>query len=102
MNTNCKYDAKKDISPLVPDLDVNLTEAIATGSVPGAGVPVEFNGIEETSQILGRPSDVFDAIEHQKYLASKADSLRSKKDSASAQVPASVPPAAPVGDSVPE
>ena len=82
-----KYDKKKDLAPVAVGLAVDLNEAIATGTIPGTGVEVEYNGIDSTSMVLGRVHDVFDAVEHQRSLASKY-SAAVKNDSAKVSAPA--------------
>lgn len=66
--TNCFYDEELDISCVVPMLNIDLEEALLTGVVPQSGIIPEFNGIEDFDGIIGRVSDVFDAIEHQRSL----------------------------------
>lgn len=66
--TNCQFLEGVDVSPVIPMMDIDLEQALLTGVVPDSGVVPEFNNLEDTDFIIGRVSDAFDAIEHQRQL----------------------------------
>lgn len=62
--SECKFDPSKDIAPVDQVGFVDLRKAFLTASVPGDLIVDEskYNGVEEPASLVGRPSDVFDAI----------------------------------------
>lgn len=56
--------SRLDRMNVVSGLAIDLGEAMKTGKVPTKVGPndVSYNGIENPTNILGRPSDVFDAM----------------------------------------
>lgn len=74
--TNCQFAEGIDISDVIPYMDIDLEEALLSGIVPQNGIIPEYNGIEETDQIVGRVYDVFDAIEHQRSLNNAMNNYR--------------------------
>lgn len=59
----CKYNPYKDIMQVVPDLGVNIDDMLQTGVVKDSGETLDNNGIDDPSAIIGRVSDVFDAMD---------------------------------------
>lgn len=60
---SCKYNPYKDIMQVVPDLGVNIDDMLQTGVVKDSGETLDNNGIDDPSAIIGRVSDVFDAMD---------------------------------------
>lgn len=59
----CKYNPDRDICEVPQGLAVDITDALQTGVIKDTDYTEETNGISEPSQVLGRVSDIFDAIE---------------------------------------
>lgn len=59
----CEFNPKRDIAEVEQGLAVDINEALRTGVVKDAEYAQTYNGIDEPSKIVGRISDVFDAIE---------------------------------------
>lgn len=76
---DCAYDPLKDVHPVEQFGFINLVDCISEGVVP-SDLSIDdssFNGVEEPASLLGRPSDVFDAIRRAEYVqngSAKADS----------------------------
>lgn len=66
------YDPVRDLSPVDQFGFVNLREAYANSSIPGdlSSEPLEFNQVEDPASLLGRSSDVFDALRKAEYVKS--------------------------------
>lgn len=67
-----KYNPVKDISPVSQTGFIDLPDAFANHNVP-AGLPTEdldYNGIDMPGAILGKPTDVFEAMEMESHIAS--------------------------------
>ena len=60
---SCKYDPYKDVQKVVPGLGVSIDDMLQTGIVKDAGEELDNNGIDSPSDIIGRISDVFDALD---------------------------------------
>lgn len=69
---NCRFNPKRDLSPVSQTGFIDLKSAFASGAVPSVAPDAEtdYNGIEDPHSILGRPSDVFEAIEMQSHINS--------------------------------
>lgn len=80
-----------DRAAVVSGLSVDLGEALKTGKVPTKVGPndVSYNGIQNPANILGRPTDVFDAMQ----MEQAAKALGTKRDEAPAETPAAETPA---------
>lgn len=65
--TECKYDPAKDMQAVEPFGFVDLKDALVNNCVPSQlpDSDTDYNGIEDPDAILGRPSDVFDALRMQ-------------------------------------
>ena len=70
MYCDCKYDEVKDISPVDQFGFIDLAECLLNGEVPASVADSEdqYNGIEDPGEILGKPSDVFDAYKMGDYI----------------------------------
>lgn len=80
--TECYYDPAVDLKPVEPFGFIDLKSAFVNKTVP-SNLPdseVDYNGIEDPASIVGRPSDVFDALRMQSELASR-DSSSKESDS---------------------
>lgn len=73
MICKCKFDPVKDIKEVDQFGFVDLNECLANGDVPSTVADSEnqYNGIEDPSEILGKPSDVFDAYRMGDYIKDK-------------------------------
>lgn len=70
MICECKFDPKKDIHEVDQFGFIDLQECLANGEVPASIADSEdqYNGIEDPAEILGKPSDVFDAYKMGDYI----------------------------------
>lgn len=59
----CDSNMQRDADKVVPDLGVSIDDMLRTGIVKNSGETLENNGIDSPDQIIGRVSDVFDAID---------------------------------------
>lgn len=61
---NCNYDPVKDLHPVDQFGFVDLASALENNAVPSqmAGAETDYNGIENPDSILGKPSDIFEAM----------------------------------------
>lgn len=62
--TECLYNEERDLKPVEPFGFVDLKESFINNCVPSNTPESEsdYNGIQDPASILGRPSDVFDAL----------------------------------------
>ena len=60
----CKYNPERDLKAVEPFGFVDLKESFINNCVPSQAPDAEsdYNGIQDPSSILGKPSDVFDAL----------------------------------------
>lgn len=77
---DCNFDPVRDIAPVDQFGFVDLKLALDTSTVPSQmpGSDSDYNGIEEPEQIIGKPHDIFEAIDSQKALESAAASVNSE------------------------
>lgn len=70
MICECKYNPVKDISDVDQFGFIDLEECLANGEVPAtiADSEDQYNGIDDPNEILGKPSDVFDAYRMGDYI----------------------------------
>lgn len=86
MKQICRYDPVRDKGAVVPDMSVDLSEAIATHVVLDTGEDPFFNDIDDPSNITGRVRDAFEAIDMQrKYGKQYAESVAAAKAAAAAK-----------------
>lgn len=80
----CRYNPVMDLSSVSQTGFVDLKNAFANNSIPSqiVGAETDYNGIEDPASILGRPSDVFEAMVMESYVKSVGTSNKSEKDSA--------------------
>lgn len=76
---NLIYDKKKDRSDVPQYGFVDLHEAYSSGIVPSdIDLPEQsYNGIEEPGNILGKPSDIFEAYRMHSAIRSVSDNSQS-------------------------
>lgn len=76
----CFFDPIKDIAPVEQFGFVDLKNALANSVVPSvmADAESDYNGIENPDSVLGKPSDVFEAMDMQAALLDSANSDESK------------------------
>lgn len=60
----CKFDESRDLKAVEPFGFVDLKESFVNNCVPSqvGESDSDYNGIDNPESILGRPSDVFDAL----------------------------------------
>lgn len=81
---NCSYDPVRDIAPVEQfgfiDLKTALDSSIVPSQLPESDS--DYNGIDEPARVLGKPHDIFEAIDTQKALefAAAAESAGSSDD----------------------
>lgn len=70
MICECRYNPVKDISDVDQFGFVDLQECLSNGEVPAtiADSEDQYNGIDDPNEILGKPSDVFDAYRMGDYI----------------------------------
>lgn len=80
---DCLFDPVKDKTPVSDTGYVDLKSAFVNNAIPSqvAGTEEDYNGIDDPSSILGKPSDVFEALEMESYVKETGKS-QSEKDSA--------------------
>lgn len=66
----CEYNKVRDLSPVSQTGYINLSECLANNVVPVTveNEEVAYNQIDDPSEILGTPSDVFEAYRMQAYV----------------------------------
>lgn len=72
--TDCKYDPVRDLAPVEQfgfiDLKTALSESVVPSQMPDSDA--DYNGIDDPDKILGKPADIFDAIDSQKAIEQAA------------------------------
>lgn len=72
--TECLFDPVRDVAPVEQfgfiDLKVSLDSSIVPSQMPES--ESDYNGIDDPNKILGKPHDVFEAIDTQKALEAAA------------------------------
>lgn len=76
----CRYNPVRDCTPVSQTGFIDLCSAFVNNTIPPSiGVSeTEYNGMDDPSMILGKPSDVFEAIEMESHI----NSYRPDSDSA--------------------
>jgi hypothetical protein len=65
---DCQFDPVRDLAPVEQFGFIELKDALANSIVPSQ-MPEsdsDYNGIDEPDKVLGRPSDIFEAMDAQK------------------------------------
>ena len=81
---DCHYDPVRDIAPVDEFGFIDLKSALHNSVVPSQMPESEtdYNGIDDPQQILGKPRDVFEAIDTQKALEAAASAAGDDKPDA--------------------
>lgn len=71
---DCNFDPVVDITPVDQYGYVDMKSALANSVVPSVmpGAEVDYNGIDDPASIIGKPSDIFEAIDMQKAAEASA------------------------------
>lgn len=71
---NCTYDPVRDLAPVDQFGFIELRSALSEGVVPSQmpDSDVDYNGVDEPQKVLGKPHDIFEAIDAQKALEAAA------------------------------
>lgn len=74
---SCLFDPVRDLAPVDQFGFIELKSALAESVVPSQlpDSDSDYNGIEEPDQVLGKPRDIFEAIDAQKAAESVASSV---------------------------
>lgn len=80
------FDEVKDLAEVDQFGAIDLRSAFVNSSVPeNVEISAEsFNGVDDAQSLVGRPSDVFDAIRKADYVASRAASAAKATEGATA------------------
>lgn len=80
----CLYDPVRDIAPVDQFGFIELKSALAESIVPSQLPDSEsdYNGIDEPDKVLGKPHDIFEAMDAQKAAEQLAASASEEKDDA--------------------
>lgn len=72
--TECNYDPVRDLQPVDQFGFIDLKVALASSSVPSQmpDSDTDYNGIDEPDMVLGKPRDIFEAIDSQMALEAAA------------------------------
>lgn len=83
MKQTFKFNPETDISEVDQFGFINITKSIQNGYVPGtnSSVQLEFDGCDDPSAIVGKPSDVFEAMRMQDAIISSLKSNSVSSDS---------------------
>lgn len=86
----CEFDSSRDIAETEQGLAVDINTALKTGVVKEADYALDYNGISDPSQVIGRISDTFDAIEAERVVKKygKNTKVESISSSGASQAPA--------------
>lgn len=78
---DCPFDPVRDIAPVEQFGFIELKDALANSIVPSQMPESEtdYNGIDEPDKVLGKPRDIFEAMDAQKA-AEQLASSEAKED----------------------
>lgn len=79
---DCLFDPVRDIAPVEQFGFIELKDALANSIVPSQMPESEtdYNGIDEPDKVLGKPRDIFEAMDAQKAAEQLASSEGEKED----------------------
>lgn len=66
MKQICKYRKGADIMEVVPNLGVDVNNALETGQIRDTSVPAQYNMQKELAEVGTRVSEPFDVIEYER------------------------------------
>lgn len=64
----CEFNPQRDVAEVEQGLAVDIDDALRTGIVKDMSYALDYNGLSEPSQVIGRISDSFDVIEAQRVV----------------------------------
>lgn len=78
---SCLFDPVRDLAPVDQFGFIELKSALAESVVPSQlpDSDSDYNGIEEPDEVLGKPRDIFEAIDAQKVAEQIASSGSEEK-----------------------
>lgn len=78
----CLYDPVRDLAPVDQFGFIELKSALAESVVPSQlpDSDSDYNGIDEPDKVLGKPRDIFEAMDAQKAAEQLAASVSEEKD----------------------
>lgn len=79
---DCPYNPVRDLAPVEQFGFIELKDALANSIVPSQMPESEtdYNGIDEPDKVLGKPRDIFEAMDAQKAAEQLAASQGEKED----------------------
>lgn len=79
---DCLFDPVRDIAPVEQFGFIELKDALANSIVPSQMPESEtdYNGIDEPDKVLGKPRDIFEAMDAQKAAEQLVSSEGEKED----------------------
>lgn len=72
MKQICINDPSIDVSPFVPGLSTDLSKALESGQVVAGDASINYNGVSDPADVIGRVRDSFDAVDAFNRLSSSA------------------------------
>ena len=76
------YNKERDLSPVIEEPVLSISHVLETGVIPSGGVDDDTfdypNDVVDTSHVIGRVVDPFDAIEVNKMVESYTSGLRKR------------------------
>lgn len=81
------YNVNADVAPVDQFGFVDLHDAFVNASIPGDLVvdSESYNGVDDPDSLIGRPSDVFDALRRAAYVREREAAAEAKASSPSAE-----------------
>lgn len=80
--SDCLFDPVRDIAPVEQfgfiDLKTALSESVVPSQMPDSDS--DYNGIDEPDKVLGKPRDIFEALDAQAAAERIASESGEKKD----------------------
>ena len=79
---DCPFNPVRDIAPVDQFGFIELKDALASSVVPSQmpDSETDYNGIDEPDKVLGKPRDIFEAMDAQKAAEQLASSEGEKDD----------------------
>lgn len=78
---NCPFDPVRDLHPVDQfgfiDLKTALDQSIVPSQMPESDT--DYNGIDDPQQVLGKPRDIFEAIDSQNAIEAAASAASEQK-----------------------
>lgn len=81
MNCECKYDPKADVAEVQQHVAVDLRDAFKNHVVPSQvnEQELQYGNIENPSQIAGKPSDIFEAMQANRAFSENLEAKKTKE-----------------------